>query len=419
MHKADYDHSEIERFWQKNWQSRQAYKVENDPSKRKFYVLDMFPYPSGAGLHVGHPLGYIASDIVSRYKRLNGFNVLHPMGFDAFGLPAEQYAIQTGKHPAETTSENIVRYRQQLDRIGFSFDWSREVRTCDASYYKWTQWIFCRLFNHWYNNRAKKAEHIDNLIAIFEHEGNVNVEHSGSDIPKFTAAEWLDYDNHQKEESLKSYRLAYLAETQVNWCEALGTVLANEEVKDGLSERGGHPVIKKTMTQWFLRITAYADRLLEGLDTIDWSDSLKEIQKNWIGKSRGASIHFEIQNRSEKIEVFTTRPDTLFGSTFMVIAPEHELASSLTSEENQKEVDEYVQASLNRSERERMSNVKKVSGVFTGSYCKHPFKDTLLPIYIADSSAISIFSKIPSEVSNCASEKSGRSSKNRKIPAKS
>jgi len=384
MHKADYDHKEIERFWQKNWQSRQAYKVETDPSKPKFYVLDMFPYPSGAGLHVGHPLGYIASDIYARYKRAKGFNVLHPMGFDAFGLPAEQYAIQTGKHPAETTSENIVRYRQQLDRIGFSFDWSREVRTCDSGYYKWTQWIFCKLFNHWYNKRAERAEHIDNLMAIFEHEGNVNVEHRGDEVPKFTASDWLDYNASEKENILKCYRLAFLAETQVNWCEALGTVLANEEVKDGLSERGGHPVVKKTMTQWFLRITAYADRLLEGLDRIDWSDSIKEIQRNWIGKSKGASIQFQIANRSEKIEVFTTRPDTLFGSTFMVIAPEHPLALELSTDETREDVTTYVASALNRSERERMSEVKKVTGVFTGSYCVHPFSETQLPVFIAD-----------------------------------
>ncbi|MCB9244861.1 MAG: leucine--tRNA ligase [Flavobacteriales bacterium] len=384
MGRADYDHREIERFWQKNWQSREAYKVSEDPGKPKYYVLDMFPYPSGAGLHVGHPLGYIASDIVSRYKRARGFNVLHPMGFDAFGLPAEQYAIQTGKHPAETTSENILRYRQQLDRIGFAYDWSREVRTCEPAYYKWTQWIFGRFFTHWYNLRANRAEHIDNLIAIFENEGNVNVSHHGPETAKFTASEWLDYDKTQKELILQNYRLAYLAETTVNWCEALGTVLANEEVKDGLSERGGHPVVKKTMRQWFLRITAYADRLLEGLEKIDWSESIKEIQRNWIGRSSGASIHFRILNSDAQIEVFTTRPDTLFGSTFMVIAPEHELIPEIVSEAQRIEVETYVQQALNKTERERMSEVKQVSGVFSGAYCLHPFTGDNLPVYIAD-----------------------------------
>lgn len=384
MGQAEYDHREIERFWQKNWQSREVYKVDENPQKPKYYVLDMFPYPSGAGLHVGHPLGYIASDIVSRYKQAKGFNVLHPMGFDAFGLPAEQYAIQTGKHPADTTAENILRYRQQLDRIGFSYDWSREVRTCDASYYKWTQWIFGRFFTHWYNKRANRAEHIDNLIAIFENEGNVNVEHHGSEAPKFTASEWLEFDRSEKETILQNYRLAFLSETSVNWCEALGTVLANEEVKDGLSERGGHPVVKKSMKQWFLRITAYADRLLEGLDRIDWSDSIKEIQRNWIGKSKGASIHFAIKGREEKLEVFTTRPDTLFGSTFMVIAPEHELALELAGKQHKKAVTAYIEQALNKTERERMSEVKVVSGVFTGSVCVHPFSGNELPIYIAD-----------------------------------
>ena len=384
MQNADYDHREIERFWQKNWQSRQAYKVENDTSKPKYYVLDMFPYPSGAGLHVGHPLGYIASDIVSRYKRAKGFNVLHPMGFDAFGLPAEQYAIQTGKHPAETTAENIVRYRQQLDRIGFSYDWSREVRTCDPTYYKWTQWIFCQLFEHWYNANADRAEHIDNLIAIFENEGNVNVRHRGSVVKKFTASEWLEYSKKEKEDILQNYRLAFQAETTVNWCEALGTVLANEEVKDGVSERGGHPVIKKTMKQWFLRITAYADRLLDGLDKIDWADSIKEIQRNWIGKSKGAGIRFDVADSDVSLEVFTTRPDTLYGSTFMVIAPEHEHVQQLLTDEQRQEAEAYIEQAVNRSERDRMSDVKKVTGCFTGSYCLHPFSGEELPIYIAD-----------------------------------
>ncbi len=386
MSEAHYNHRFIEHKWQQNWREKKLYQVENHSNKPAYYVLDMFPYPSGAGLHVGHPLGYIASDIVSRFKRQNGFNVLHPMGYDAFGLPAEQYAIQTGKHPAETTAENISRYRKQLDRIGFSYDWSREVRTCEPNYYKWTQWIFKQLFNHWYNANSNKAEHIDNLVAIFENEGNINVNHAGGEVEAFIAEEWLHYNKRQKEDILQQYRLAFIHETTVNWCEELGTVLANEEVKDGLSERGGYPVIKKPMRQWFLRITAYAQRLLDGLDTIDWSDSIKEIQRNWIGRSEGASVHFKIdqdkQNRS--LEIFTTRPDTIFGATFMVVAPEHEWVSDLITSEQHDEATAYVEWAKNRSERERMSEVKNVTGAFTGSYCMHPFTGKLVPIWVAD-----------------------------------
>jgi len=386
MLEAQYNHRFIEHKWQLKWREQKLYKVDNDShsGKPKYYVLDMFPYPSGAGLHVGHPLGYIASDIVSRFKRLNGFNVLHPMGYDAFGLPAEQYAIQTGKHPAETTEENINRYRRQLDRMGFSFDWSREVRTCDPDYYKWTQWIFKQLFNHWYNLRSDKAEPIDNLAAIFEHEGNINVEHSGDYSEKFIAEEWLDYTEYEKETILQKYRLAFIKETTVNWCEELGTVLANEEVKDGFSERGGFPVVKKTMKQWFLRITAYAQRLLDGLDTIQWNESIKEMQRNWIGRSEGAHVDFRIEGSNTPLAIFTTRPDTIFGATFMVIAPEHELAETIATSEQKEAVAEYIHQALNRSERDRMSDVKNITGVFTGKYCIHPFTGNKLPIWIAD-----------------------------------
>ncbi|MCB9261987.1 MAG: leucine--tRNA ligase [Flavobacteriales bacterium] len=379
-----YNHRFIEHKWQQIWRDKKLYEVKSDLSKPKYYVLDMFPYPSGAGLHVGHPLGYIASDIISRFKRLNGFNVLHPMGYDAFGLPAEQYAIQTGQHPAITTEDNIKRYRHQMDRVGFSFDWSREIRTCDPDYYKWTQWIFKQLFSHWYNAKSNKAEHIDNLVAIFENEGNVNVQHCGGEVELFIADDWLSFDAAEKEAILQHYRLAFMQETTVNWCEELGTVLANEEVKDGLSERGGYPVIKKPMKQWFLRITAYSERLLQGLEKIDWSDSIKEIQRNWIGKSKGASVFFQIDGKSEKLEIFTTRPDTIFGATFMVIAPEHEWVSQLITSAQKEEAEAYVEWAKNRSERERMSEVKKVTGVFSGSYCIHPFSGEKLPIWIAD-----------------------------------
>ncbi|MBO6516651.1 MAG: leucine--tRNA ligase [Bacteroidia bacterium] len=386
MSEAHYNHRFIEHKWQQTWRESKLYQVDNSSDKPGYYVLDMFPYPSGAGLHVGHPLGYIASDIVSRYKRQNGFNVLHPMGYDAFGLPAEQYAIQTGKHPADTTNENIDRYRKQMDRIGFSFDWSREVRTCDPSYYKWTQWIFKQLFNHWYNATSNKAEHIDNLVAIFENEGNVNVRHEGGEVQNFIAEEWLSYSPSEKEDILQQYRLAFIQETTVNWCEELGTVLANEEVKDGRSERGGYPVIKKAMKQWFLRITAYAQRLLDGLDTIDWSDSIKEIQRNWIGRSQGASVHFPIAKDPDQnsLEIFTTRPDTIFGASFMVVAPEHEWIDRLITDEQREKASAYVEWAKNRSERERMSDVKNVTGAFTGSYCIHPFTGKQIPIWTAD-----------------------------------
>ncbi len=379
---AIYDFKTIEKKWQEYWKANDSYKTVEREDKPKFYALDMFPYPSGAGLHVGHPLGYIASDIVSRYKRLNGYNVLHPMGFDAFGLPAEQYAIQTGQHPAITTAENLARYKEQLGRIGFSFDWSREVQTCDPKYYKWTQWIFSQLFNSYYNTRSNKAESIDQLISIFEIEGNVNVEYHGEECHKFTSEDWSSYTAKEKEDILQHYRLAFLKETSVNWCPELGTVLANEEVKDGLSERGGYPVVQKKMTQWYLRITAYANRLLADLDTIDWSDSLKEMQRNWIGKSVGAQIKFKLKAKPEYLEVFTTRPDTIFGASFMVIAPEHEVVDLSTSDQKAA-VEAYVQQAKNKSERERMMN-KEVSGVFTGLYALNPFNQKELPVYVAE-----------------------------------
>lgn len=380
----DYRFSEIEKKWQHYWAENNIYKVEIEEDKPKYYVLDMFPYPSGAGLHVGHPLGYIASDIYSRYKRLKGFNVLHPMGFDAYGLPAEQYAIKTGQHPAITTSKNIKRYKEQLDNIGFSFDWSREVQTSDPKYYKWTQWVFTKLFSYWYNHATNKAEPISLLVEIFEIAGNRKINAATNYETIFTAEQWKDMSEVQQQEVLMHYRLAYLSETMVNWCSELGTVLANDEVKDGLSVRGGYPVERKSMKQWSLRVTAYAERLLKGLNDVDWSDSLKEMQRNWIGKSIGATVFFDIKNQAQKMEVFTTRADTLFGSTFMVIAPEHEWVEMLTSESQMAEVNEYVSWAKNRSERERMTEVKKVSGVFTGSYAINPFTQKEIPIYIAD-----------------------------------
>lgn len=380
----DYRFSEIEKKWQHYWAENNIYKVEIEEDKPKYYVLDMFPYPSGAGLHVGHPLGYIASDIYSRYKRLKGFNVLHPMGFDAYGLPAEQYAIKTGQHPAITTSKNIKRYKEQLDNIGFSFDWSREVQTSDPKYYKWTQWVFTKLFSYWYNHATNKAEPISLLVEIFEIAGNRKINAATNYETIFTAEQWKDMSEVQQQEVLMHYRLAYLSETMVNWCSELGTVLANDEVKDGLSVRGGYPVERKSMKQWSLRVTAYAERLLKGLNYVDWSDSLKEMQRNWIGKSIGATVFFDIKNQAQKMEVFTTRADTLFGSTFMVIAPEHEWVEMLTSESQMAEVNEYVSWAKNRSERERMTEVKKVSGVFTGSYAINPFTQKEIPIYIAD-----------------------------------
>ena len=380
-----YNHKEIEAYWQAYWAEHQTYKSVNDFSKPKYYVLDMFPYPSGAGLHVGHPLGYIASDIVARYKRHQGFNVLHPQGYDSFGLPAEQYAIQTGQHPALTTAQNIARYREQLDKIGFSFDWSREVKTSDPAYYCHTQWIFIQLFNSWYNRATDKAEPIETLIALFEKGGNAGVDAPcDDDTPTFTAEQWKAFSEAEKQRILLKYRLTYLAETEVNWCPALGTVLANDEVVNGVSERGGHPVIRKKMTQWSMRITAYADRLLQGLDTIDWSESIKESQRNWIGKSVGASIDFVVASGDHKITVFTTRPDTLFGVTYLTLAPEHPLVLEITTEEQRAEVEAYIANTAKRSERDRMADTKTVSGAFTGAYAVHPLTGKRVPIWIGD-----------------------------------
>ena len=380
----DYNFNEVEKKWQEYWRNNNIYKVDIDNNKPKFYILDMFPYPSGAGLHVGHPLGYIASDIYARYKRLKGFNVLHPMGYDAYGLPAEQYAIQTGTHPAITTEKNINRYREQLDKIGFCYDWDREVRTSDPAYYKWTQWTFIQLFNSYYCNQTKKAQPIADLVKRFEAQGTEGLDAACSTPLTFTAEEWKAKSEKEQQEILMNYRLAYLADTMVNWCPELGTVLANDEVADGLSVRGGHPVVRKTMKQWLLRITAYAERLLEGLDTIEWSESIKEVQRNWIGKSMGASLFFDIADKDINIEVFTTRADTLFGASFMVLAPEHEMISSITTDEQRAAVEEYVTWAKNRSERERMAEVKKVSGVFTGAYGINPFTGARIPIWVAD-----------------------------------
>ncbi|MDD4213270.1 MAG: leucine--tRNA ligase, partial [Bacteroidales bacterium] len=352
--------------------------------KSKYYVLDMFPYPSGAGLHVGHPLGYIASDIFARYKRLCGYNVLHPMGYDAFGLPAEQYAIQTGQHPAVTTENNIKRYREQLDLLGFSFDWSREVRTSDPKYYKWTQWTFIKLFHSWYNKKTNRAEPIETLIAEFELQGSQDIQAACSEYEPFDAKKWKSFSESEKQDILMNFRLAYLADTMVNWCPALGTVLANDEVSEGFSVRGGHPVIRKSMKQWLLRITAYAERLLEGLDKIDWSEALKEIQRNWIGRSEGAMIEFRIQNSEFRINVFTTRPDTIFGVTYITLAPEHEFVEQIVTDEYREAINKYVTEAKNRSERERMADVKKISGQFTGAYAIHPFSGKKLPIWVGD-----------------------------------
>ena len=380
-----YFHNEIEAKWQQYWAEKGTFKASNSSDKPKYYVLDMFPYPSGAGLHVGHPLGYIASDIVARFKRHQGYNVLHPQGYDSFGLPAEQYAIQTGQHPEKTTRENIARYREQLDKIGFSFDWDREVRTSNPDYYKHTQWIFIQLFNSWYNNDSDKAEDISTLVSVFENEGNANVNAVCDDnIAVFTADEWKSYTAEEQQKILLQYRLTYLAETEVNWCPALGTVLANDEIVNGVSERGGHPVIRKKMTQWSMRISAYAERLLQGLDTIDWSESIKESQRNWIGKSVGASVIFNVKNHDAVIEVFTTRPDTIFGVTFMTLAPEHELVATITTPEQKAAVDAYIEATAKRSERERMADVKTISGVFTGAYAEHPFTKEPIPVWIGD-----------------------------------
>jgi leucyl-tRNA synthetase len=380
----EYNFKETEQKWQKYWQQHKTFAAPNKSTKPKYYVLDMFPYPSGAGLHVGHPLGYIASDIYARYMRHRGFNVLHPMGYDAYGLPAEQYAIQTGTHPQVTTYKNIDRYRQQLDQIGFSYDWDREVRTCDPHYYKWTQWTFIQLFRHWYNRKSGKAEPIAGLVAHFERHGNHDVDAACNECRVFTATEWKAMDEKQQQEMLMHYRLAYLSDTWVNWCPDLGTVLANDEVKDGVSERGGHMVERKLMRQWSLRITAYAQRLLDGLETLEWTESLVEMQKNWIGRSEGASVNFGIKGHDKVLEVFTTRPDTLWGATFMVLAPEHEWVEAITDPGRKAEVMEYVEKAKNRSERERSSEVKKISGVFTGAYGINPMNDEEIPIWVAD-----------------------------------
>lgn len=381
----EYTHQSIEQKWQKFWADHQTFKTAESTDKPKYYVLDMFPYPSGAGLHVGHPLGYIASDIFSRYKRLKGFNVLHPMGYDSFGLPAEQYAIQTGQHPAITTETNINRYREQLDNIGFSYDWSREVRTSSPSYYKWTQWIFMQLFDAWYNKQADQAEPIHQLVAHFEQNGSSGIQaEADEDVREFTAEEWKNFSEEEQQKELLKYRLAYLRESTVNWCAALGTVLANDEVINGVSERGGYPVEQKKMMQWSMRITAYADRLLRGLDTIDWPEPLVEMQRNWIGKSVGASVKFPIPQLNEYIEVFTTRVDTIFGVSFVVLAPEHELVEALTTDAQKSEVESYIDRTSKKSELDRMADTKTVSGAFTGSYAKHPITGEDVQIWIAD-----------------------------------
>ena len=382
----DYNFKEIERKWQSFWAADHTFRAEIDSSKPKYYVLDMFPYPSGAGLHVGHPLGYIASDIYSRYKRLCGFNVLHPMGYDAFGLPAEQYAIQTGQHPAVTTEKNIARYREQMDRIGFSYDWSREVRTCDPEYYRWTQWAFLQMFASWYDNVQQKARPIAELEAAFAQGGSAAVDAACGDVEPFTAEQWNAFDEKQKADVLMQYRIAYQGETAVNWCPALGTVLANDEVKEGYSVRGGHPVEQKKMTQWQLRVSAYAGRLLDDLDDLDWTDSLKDMQRNWIGKSQGAEMVFKVSNGSEEYDmtIFTTRADTVFGVTFMVLAPESEWVEKLTTSEQKAAVEEYLAMAKKKTERERMTETKKVSGVFSGSYAVNPLTGDKVPVWISE-----------------------------------
>lgn len=382
----DYDFRKIEKKWQTYWAERGTFKTKEDPSKPKFYVLDMFPYPSGAGLHVGHPLGYIASDIYSRYKRLKGFNVLHPMGYDAFGLPAEQYAIQTGQHPEVTTVNNINRYRQQMDRIGFSYDWSREIRTCDPAYYKWTQWAFLKMFGSWYDNDARKARPIEDLISAFERGGSAAVNAACTEHEPFTAEQWRAYSEKEKSDALMNYRIAYQGETAVNWCAGLGTVLANDEVKDGLSVRGGFPVEQKKMRQWQLRVSAYAGRLLEGLGKIDWTDSLKEMQRNWIGKSNGCEAVFKCYNGETEhdVTIFTTRADTMFGVTFMVLAPESDLVPLLTAPGQKEAVDEYLAAVKKKTERERIAQTKTVTGVFSGSYGVNPMTGGRVPIWISE-----------------------------------
>lgn len=393
----EYNFNEIERKWRKYWADHKTFAAEDNSVKPKYYVLDMFPYPSGAGLHVGHPLGYIASDIYARYKRLRGYNVLHPMGYDSFGLPAEQYAIQTGQHPAITTEQNIARYRDQLDKIGFSFDWDREVRTSSPEYYKWTQWIFKQIFNSWYNVKTDQAESIDSLIAEFEKNGNKDVKAVSEFADTFTAEAWLNYSEKEQSDILMEYRLAYLADSWVNWCPALGTVLANDEVINGLSERGGHPVEQKLMRQWSMRIKAYAERLLTGLDTVDWTDAIKDMQRNWIGKSVGASVSFQVDGSfppsegdkgggqaDHSIEVFTTRPDTIFGVSFMVLAPEHPLVDEITTAEYKDAIAAYKTAASLKSERDRQADVKNITGQFTGAYAVHPFSGEKIPVWIGD-----------------------------------
>ncbi len=380
----EYNFNEIEKKWQKYWDENKVFEAKINPDKPKYYVLDMFPYPSGAGLHVGHPLGYIASDIYTRYKRHKGFNVLHPMGYDAFGLPAEQYAIQTGQHPAVTTKNNSDRYRTQLKNIGFSYDWSREVTTSDPDYYKWTQWIFIQLFKHWFDNKTQKAVHIDKLIAEFEQNGSKNIDAACSVEHNFSADEWKAFPEKEKQLILLDYRLAFRAKTMVNWCPELGTVLANDEVKEGVSVRGGFPVYQKEMYQWSLRVTAYSERLLQGLDKLEWSDSLKEIQRNWIGKSEGAEVYFQIADSDEKILIYTTRPDTIYGATFMVVAPESELVQKLTTDEQKNDVEKYLEYTSKRTERERIADTKNITGVFLGSYVVNPFTEQKIPIWTSD-----------------------------------
>ena len=379
----EYNFREIEKKWRQRWVEDKTYEVTEDKSRRKFYVLNMFPYPSGAGLHVGHPLGYIASDIYARYKRLCGFNVLNPMGYDAYGLPAEQYAIQTGQHPAVTTARNIARYREQLDKIGFSFDWSREVRTCDPHYYKWTQWAFIKMFHHYYDNAEGRALPIERLVEHFEAHGTDGINAACGEELHFTAGEWRAMDETQRQRVLMNYRIAYLGDTVVNWCPALGTVLANDEVVDGVSERGGHPVVQRVMKQWCLRVSAYAERLLAGLETVDWTDSLKETQRNWIGRSEGAELRFKVKGSGKEFTIFTTRADTVFGVTFMVLAPESELVAELTTDDRRDEVNAYVEATKKRTERERISD-RRVTGVFTGSYAENPLTGESVPVWVSD-----------------------------------
>lgn len=380
----EYNFTDIEAKWRAKWAKDKSFKADDNSSKPKYYVLDMFPYPSGAGLHVGHPLGYIASDIFARYKRHSGFNVLHPMGYDSFGLPAEQYAIQTGQHPAITTKENIARYRDQLDKIGFSFDWNREVRTSSPEYYKWTQWIFKQLFDCWYNNTSNKAERLETLVELFEKEGNAHVYACTDCEITFSAEDWKNFDTAKKNEIFMNYRLTYLAYSWVNWCPALGTVLANDEVVNGVSERGGHPVEQKRMRQWSMRIKAYAERLISGLDTLDWTDSIKDIQRNWIGKSVGCSLQFQIADSKLQIEVFTTRPDTIFGVSFMTLAPEHPLVNKITTEVCKNAVESYQKSASLKTERDRQSDVKNITGEFTGAYVLHPFSGEKIPVWIGD-----------------------------------